>query len=38
MFIVEEKILATYHLDPFKVVGTEGMWGLCLFITLLPIA
>ncbi len=38
MFIAEEKILATYHLDPFKVVGTEGMWGLCIFITLLPFA
>jgi drug/metabolite transporter (DMT)-like permease len=38
MFITEEKILTNYHLDPFKVVGTEGMWGLCIFITLLPIA
>lgn len=37
MFISEEKILSDYHLDPFKVVGTEGMWGLCIFITLLPI-
>lgn len=38
MLITEEKILSNYHLDPFKVVGTEGMWGLCIFITFLPIA
>ena len=37
MFISEEKILSNYHLDPFKVVGTEGMWGCCIFITLLPL-
>ena len=37
MFISEEKILQDYHLDPFKVVGTEGMWGVCFFIALLPI-
>jgi len=38
MIVTEEKILASYHLDPFKVVGTEGMWGLCAFFTFLPIA
>ena len=33
----EEKILAEYNLDPFKVVGIEGMWGCCFFLCLLPI-
>ena len=37
MFIVEEKLLSQYYLDPFKVVGTEGMWGVLYYLTLLPI-
>ena len=36
-FIVEEKLLSGYYLDPFRVVGTEGMWGLCYYLFLLPI-
>ena len=36
MFIVEEKLLSQYYLDPFKVVGTEGMWGVLYYLTLLP--
>ena len=36
-FVIEEKILSQYHLDPFKVVGLEGMWGCCYFLTLLPL-
>lgn len=37
MFIVEEKLLSSYYLEPFYVVGTEGMWGLVYYIFLLPI-
>jgi len=37
MFIIEEKLLSSYYLDPFLVVGTEGMWGVCYYIVLLPI-
>ena len=36
MFIVEEKILGDYYLEPFQIVGTEGMWGLAYYILLLP--
>ena len=36
-FITEEKILGNYYLDPFQVVGTEGMWGLTYYIMLLPV-
>ena len=35
-FISEEKILGDYYLDPLKVVGLEGMWGLCYYAVLLP--
>jgi len=35
MFIVEEKLLGDYLLDPFVVVGTEGMWGLVYYLGLL---
>ena len=28
LLIVEEKLLGSYYLDPLKVVGLEGMWGL----------
>jgi len=37
MFIVEEKLLGDYYLDPFVVVGTEGMWGLVYYLGLLPL-
>jgi drug/metabolite transporter (DMT)-like permease len=37
MFIVEEKLLGDYYLDPLKVVGLEGMWGLIIYAILLPI-
>lgn len=37
MFIVEEKLLGDYYLDPLKVVGLEGIWGLLLWAILLPI-
>lgn len=36
MFIVEEYFIGDYYLDPLKVVGLEGMWGVCYYITLLP--
>ena len=36
-FIVEEKLLGSYELDPLKVVGLEGMWGLTYWAVLLPI-
>ena len=34
-FIVEEKILSDYLLDPFLVVGVEGMWGVMICLGLL---
>ena len=37
MFIVEEYFLGGYYLDPMKVVGLEGMWGLLYYMTILPI-
>jgi hypothetical protein len=37
MFIVEEKILGQYTLDPLMVVGFEGLWGLLMWLVLLPI-
>ena len=37
MFIVEEYFIGDYYLDPMKVVGLEGMWGLCYYICLLPV-
>jgi hypothetical protein len=37
MFIVEEKLLGDYVLDPLKVVGLEGMWGIVYYLILLPI-
>lgn len=36
-FIVEEKLLSGYYLDPFLVVGLEGFWGVCIWAILLPI-
>ena len=37
LLIVEEKLLGSYYLDPLKVVGLEGMWGLLYWCILLPI-
>ncbi|CDW74879.1 nucleotide-sugar transporter [Stylonychia lemnae] len=37
LFIVEEKLLGDYYLDPLKVVGLEGMWGMIFYAILLPI-
>ena len=37
LFITEEYLLRDYYLDPMKVVGTEGMWGLAYYLALLPI-
>ena len=37
MFIVEEKLLGDYYLDPLKVVGFEGVWGVLMWAVLLPI-
>lgn len=37
MFIVEEKLLGDYYLDPLKVVGWEGIWGVVIYAILLPI-
>lgn len=38
MFIVEEKILGNYYLNPMKVVGWEGIWGVCFYVVFLVIA
>lgn len=37
LFIVEEKLLGDYYLDPLKVVGLEGLWGVIFYAILLPI-
>jgi len=37
LFIVEEYFLGDYYLDPMKVVGSEGMWGLAYYMAILPI-
>lgn len=37
MFVTEEHLLGGYYLDPMKVVGSEGMWGLGIYLALLPI-
>ena len=36
-YIIEEKLLGSYYLNPMKVVGWEGITGLTLFSILLPI-
>jgi len=35
-FVVEEKLLGDYYLSPLKVVGWEGIWGVGLFLLILP--
>ncbi len=37
LYVVEEKLLGSYELDPLKVVGLEGLWGTILWAILLPI-
>ena len=37
LYVVEEKLLGSYTLDPLKVVGLEGLWGLIMWCILLPI-
>ena len=37
LFIVEEYLLGGYYLDPMKVVGLEGMFGLSYYMLVLPI-
>ncbi len=37
LFITEEFFLGGYYLDPMKVVGSEGMWGLGVYLAILPI-
>lgn len=37
LYIVEEKLLGDYYLDPLKVVGLEGLWGLLITIIMLLI-
>ena len=36
-FIVEEFFLDGYDLEPFFIVGTEGMWGLAYYLVFLPV-
>jgi len=36
-FVVEEKLLSGYYLDPIKVVGLEGLWGVTYYVICLPI-
>ena len=36
-FVVEEKLLSGYYLDPIKVVGLEGLWGFTYYLIALPI-
>lgn len=37
LYIVEEKLLGDYYLDPLKVVGLEGLWGFLMTLIILPI-
>jgi len=36
--IVEEKLFRTYYLSPLKVVGFQGLFGICIYLVFLPIA
>lgn len=38
MFIVEEKLLGNYYLEPLYIVGWEGIWGACFYVAFLFIA
>ena len=37
LYVTEEYFVGGYYLDPLKVVGMEGMWGLSYYMLLLPI-
>lgn len=37
LYISEEKIVRTFHLVPYEIVGTEGCWGIVLYSIFLPI-
>ena len=37
LYIVEEKLLGDYYLDPLKVVGLEGLWGLLISVVMLVV-
>jgi drug/metabolite transporter (DMT)-like permease len=37
LYVVEEKLLGSYSLDPLKVVGLEGLWGTIMWCGLLPL-
>lgn len=37
LYIVEEKLLGDYYLDPLKVVGLEGLWGFLMSVVVLII-
>jgi drug/metabolite transporter (DMT)-like permease len=37
LYIVEDKLLGDYYLDPLKVVGLEGLWGFIMTLIILPI-
>ena len=36
-FVVEEKLLSGYYLNPLYVVGLEGLWGCIIYAIILPI-
>jgi len=36
-FIVEEKMMTTEGIQPFQLVGYEGLWGVAYFVVLIPI-
>lgn len=38
MFIVEEKLLKQYNTPALKVVGFEGMWGVCIYIIVMIVS
>lgn len=37
LYVVEDKLLGDYYLDPLKVVGLEGLWGFIMTLIILPI-
>jgi len=36
-YVSEEKIFSVYSADPLEVVGTEGLWGIAIYVIFLPI-
>ena len=37
VYISEEVLFTKYVVDPFELVGTEGLWGLLCYCIFLPI-